>query len=297
MVKSGQAIVSVPWDARRPGAQIEVLRLSDLVARVPVGRVERIEFHLFVLYTAGRSTHEVDFEKHACPRGTLVHIAPTQVLRWGLDRHVDGYALVFTPLFLFPGRTRAGAFWSERFFEDVDWPAAVSLSKNDLAATLSWFRTLEETAHRTDESPLSDALLRHLVSAALLDVARRLDLTTRSKKESAEERARARTFRADVDRSFRVTRNVNDYAQRQRCSPKTLDRACRLAFGMSAKSYVDARVVLEARRLLAHTTLTVAEIAHDLGFSEATNFVKFMKARSGRPPGAFRASEDQAVTS
>jgi AraC-like DNA-binding protein len=59
--------------------------------------------------------------------------------------------------------------------------------------------------------------------------------------------------------------------------------------GRSAKQYVDARVTLEAKRLLAHTTLPVAVVGRRLGFAEATNFGKFFRREAGVTPGSFRA--------
>jgi AraC-like DNA-binding protein len=47
-------------------------------------------------------------------------------------------------------------------------------------------------------------------------------------------------------------------------------------------------VLLEAKRLLAHSTASVAAVAHQLGFSEATNFVKFFRRNAGVTPKAFR---------
>ncbi len=51
---------------------------------------------------------------------------------------------------------------------------------------------------------------------------------------------------------------------------------------------MDDRVALEARRLLAHTDLTVAAVGRRLGFEETTNFVKFFVRRTGTTPGTFR---------
>jgi AraC-like DNA-binding protein len=51
------------------------------------------------------------------------------------------------------------------------------------------------------------------------------------------------------------------------------------------------RLVLEAKRLLAHTLLPVAVIGDQLGFAEATNFVKFFRREAGSTPGAFRAKQ------
>jgi AraC-like DNA-binding protein len=53
---------------------------------------------------------------------------------------------------------------------------------------------------------------------------------------------------------------------------------------------VDDRVALEARRLLACTDLSVAEIGRRLGFGEPTNFGRFFHREAGLSPGAFRTA-------
>ena len=58
--------------------------------------------------------------------------------------------------------------------------------------------------------------------------------------------------------------------------------------GAGAKDFIDRRVILEARRLLAHSDRSAAQIATQLGFSSATNFSKFFRQRTGTSPLAFR---------
>ncbi|MBL0210704.1 MAG: AraC family transcriptional regulator [Holophagaceae bacterium] len=70
----------------------------------------------------------------------------------------------------------------------------------------------------------------------------------------------------------------------------TLNRATLDLAGVTAKAFIDGRVLLEGKRLLAHTDLSVAQIAAYLGFSEATNFAKFFKRGSGSGPREFRTS-------
>jgi AraC-like DNA-binding protein len=60
--------------------------------------------------------------------------------------------------------------------------------------------------------------------------------------------------------------------------------------GRTAKQAVDDRVALEARRLLACTPLSVAEIGRRLGFPEPTNFGRFFHREAGTSPGAFRGA-------
>ncbi len=288
-------IVPVEWRSKRPRAEIEVLRISGIAGQMPYGVWERMQFHLFVLYQKGRSEHEVDFAVHPCARGTLIHVQPGQLHRWRHRQGVDGVVVIFKASFLFPDRPRTGALWTERFFEDVAWPVVLQLTRPTLHAVEDWLARLESAARDADDSAMSSALQRHILSATLIEVAQRAALATAPQRATAEERNRAHSFREDVERSFRVTRTVNDYAERLGCSARTLDRTSRDAFGVAAKVYVDARVILEARRLLAHTALSIADIGEDLGFSEATNFVKFFKARTGEAPGTFRAAHVDAA--
>jgi transcriptional regulator GlxA family with amidase domain len=47
-------------------------------------------------------------------------------------------------------------------------------------------------------------------------------------------------------------------------------------------------VILEHKRLLAHTTLSIKQLAETTGFAEPTNLVKFFRQRTGMTPGEFR---------
>ena len=100
--------------------------------------------------------------------------------------------------------------------------------------------------------------------------------------------ARFRAFRAAVDAEHHHWHQVQDYARHLGCSAKSLNRAARAVVDRTAKEVVVERIVLEAKRLLAHTTLTVATVGTQLGFSEATNFVKFFRRETGQTPGRFR---------
>jgi AraC-like DNA-binding protein len=102
-----------------------------------------------------------------------------------------------------------------------------------------------------------------------------------------------RILKREVERRYASTRAVDDYAKATGYSSKTLLRACRAVTGQSAKAFIDARVLLEARRLLAHTSLTVGQIAMRLGFSEATNFSKFFRHHADETALEFRARHGQ----
>ena len=100
-----------------------------------------------------------------------------------------------------------------------------------------------------------------------------------------------RLFCMELEAHFKSRPSVLDLAERIGFSESTLSRACVAKVGRTAKHEIDRRIALEAKRLLVHSKASIAEIGHDLGFTEATNFVKFFKRMAGVAPVAFRTGE------
>jgi AraC-like DNA-binding protein len=97
-------------------------------------------------------------------------------------------------------------------------------------------------------------------------------------------------FQRLVDRDHAFRHRVADYASELGVSPGHLNALCRGALRRSASRVVRARLTLEAKRLLAHSDLTAAQIAFSLGFDDPAYFARFFRREAGRAPTAFRAS-------
>jgi AraC-like DNA-binding protein len=97
-------------------------------------------------------------------------------------------------------------------------------------------------------------------------------------------------FRDAVERDFARTRRLEDYARALGYSPRTLSRATLAGAGVGAKEFIDRRVILEAKRLLAHGNQSASRIGAQLGFTSANNFSKYFQQRTGQSPITFRAT-------
>lgn len=270
----------------RPRLGIQVLTLADLRRRFSddsLGTAHRLDFHQITLITAGHGVAVIDFVEHACRPGTLLHTRPGQVQR--LPRAgagappPDGVLVLFTRTFVQRPGLRAGRgpdAWQ------LEQPAGRRIRALVHELTVEY---RQSGAH--DDSAV---LLRHLLAALLIQI-------TRLPWDDASHNYDTTVFSRlvdDVERHYASTRRVEDYAARLGYSARTLTRMSLAATGKTAKQVIDARVILEAKRLLAHTDRPIAAIADDLGFSEATNFVKFFIAREGATPGAFRHDQGNA---
>jgi AraC-like DNA-binding protein len=158
--------------------------------------------------------------------------------------------------------------------------AAATVAGTPAAATLA-----AALAIAAEPSSLRDAALVRTLAAALL-------LLVTAVPEGSGPRPPTQQafvwFRDEVEKSFRTRHQVADYAARLGYSTRTLNRLARENTGLSAKQLVDERIVLEAKRLLAHGPDPVARIAEELGFDDPSNFSKYFQHRTGTTPATFR---------
>lgn len=97
-----------------------------------------------------------------------------------------------------------------------------------------------------------------------------------------------RDFKSLVNDRYREWHQVSDYAAHIHITPKYLSQTVKQWTGKTAKELIQDRLLLESKRLLLHTDLSVKEVAHEVGFDEPLHFSGFFKKKAGKSPTAFR---------
>ncbi len=95
-------------------------------------------------------------------------------------------------------------------------------------------------------------------------------------------------FRELVEASYRTAIPVADYAERLAVTPKQLRAACVKVARAGPVRIVQDRVLLEAKRLMLYSNMTVAEVGYHLGFSDPAYFSRVFSRGAGVPPSTFR---------
>ncbi|MEU5296254.1 helix-turn-helix transcriptional regulator [Streptomyces umbrinus] len=275
-----------PPEERVPG--FEIIDLATLhERRRRRGRrpdlVHRVDFHTLTLITEGSGEHAIDFVTYPVRPGTLLWVRPGQVQRFIRPGTANGTHLLFTPAF--PPHSSSADRLVNEWYGSACWQLGASPAYAGLSTLLGQLRA----EYDRPESTVSAEILQLLLATVLLQIDR-LPHPGGGDDPRAGGEVYAR-FRAELERSYAITRRAADYAHRLGYAVKTLTRACMAATGQPVKHVIDGRVALEARRLLAHTDEPVATIARRLGFPEPTNFGKFFTRHTGVPPGAFRLTQ------
>lgn len=241
---------------------------------------QRLDFDLLFLVGSGATTHTVDFTEYTLGPGDLLWIRAGQVHQWGNIDNIDGPVAMFGPHTLdlrIQERLRAA-----RVSPRVHWPRA------DLDATpvTHAMNLLVACGDLTAAGELRQSVLSQTVAALLLLLTL---IDDESQVDASEPVPEAFTwFRDHIEVHFRQWHQVRDYADRLGYSARTLSRLTRQQTGLSAKELIDERILLEAKRQLSHTYTSVAQIAEELGFDDASNFSSYFRRQANVTPGAFR---------
>ncbi|MEV7211563.1 AraC family transcriptional regulator [Kitasatospora cineracea] len=283
------------WSAR-------LARLGVPSADTPV----RPSFHLLITVRAGALRCLVDLTECRVTPGHWLWIRPGQVLRTldgpgpgpgpgpvsvsgqgsvsGLGQGsgpADAVLVLFQASFLDPA-TVAAARLDRRAWRLPLLPAPAARPAVERTLEL-----LEDEYRRLRDLPLEVhvEVVRHLLAVLVLRLSH---LPGGDRRPTAGDET-FRRFRQAVETGFTRTHRVEDYAARLGYSTRTLTRATLAATGHGAKTFIDERLVLEAKRLLLHSSSTAAAIGDRLGFPSTTVFTRFFRHRTGETPAAFRA--------
>ncbi|PZU10095.1 helix-turn-helix domain-containing protein [Sphingomonas sp.] len=95
-------------------------------------------------------------------------------------------------------------------------------------------------------------------------------------------------FRERIEARFRLREPVSVHARALGISETALREACMRVAGHSPARLLDQRALLEARRALLYTNLSVAEVGFAVGFVDPAYFSRFFRRHVGRPPIQYR---------
>jgi AraC family transcriptional activator of pobA len=146
-------------------------------------------------------------------------------------------------------------------------------------------------------APWRHAALDAAVLALAVALARALPASAEATTAAPPERARRHVQRLQtlLESQYRQQPSQAALAAQLGLTPTQLNRACRQVLGHPALGVLHARLLLQARRELAYTALSIKQVALELGFADASYFTRFFRRATGTTPSAWRLAARQAA--
>lgn len=133
-----------------------------------------------------------------------------------------------------------------------------------------------------------EMMLFSLLSALLVWLRRQYRTENQQTDTPARRQSAMRLFTRQIESHYREHLPLSEYAHRIGLSTNYLNQLCREFHHCSALQVLHQRLMLEAKRSLQYTRMTVSQVSDYLGFSDVTYFSRFFKKHSAVSPKSYR---------
>lgn len=249
----------------------------------------RSDHFIILLQLAGEGRSRINFVDYETQKGRLLIIPPNAIRQFfELPDDCRFAALIFTAEFLSQsGLNQKYSNWLDLF--STTRSHCIEAAHNDFGMLLSLLRVLRQKYASRNGMPQDQQVIHQLFQAFLYEFCsiyqrcNQLSQTQYSRKEDISMR-----FMRLATQSFREERGVLFYAERLHMTPRYLTQTVKETTGRSAGEIIDDMVIREAKVLLSDMSLTVAQVAEMLYFSDQFFFSKFFKRLAGVAPSEYR---------
>ncbi|WP_121809264.1 helix-turn-helix domain-containing protein [Mucilaginibacter kameinonensis] len=274
--KDGQGSTMI--DVREAGGQCGEFKLDPAFLQP-----HRKDYYLFVLIKSGANRHWIDFVPYTVKPDTFYFTVPQQV---HLKEHAgptEGLMMSFTDEFL--------QLEDNRILKQlpiIQNPAAaheIRLNPADLVFIEDTMRKMlvEFNADGTWRNQMLTSWLRVLVIYLSRLYSEQYNETCVTLNYCL-----LKSFQALIGEHYATQHDVAGYAEQLNLTPGHLTDVIKQQSGKTAITHIHDRLIVEAKRRLLHTGLSVKQIADELGFEDSAYFNRFFKRLTSTTPIAYR---------
>lgn len=248
----------------------------------------RAQFYHVLWVEKGEGTHYVDFKPLELSDNLLIFIPKNSVNLFDPKGKYQGKAMIFTDNFFCKNQHDLKYLQSSVLFSDIYDVASVFVGSIDPELTVLY--NAMETEFLKAKDNYQNDILHNLLHLFLLQSEREI------RKQGFEEMKPSANldyllqFKDLLEKNFREEKSVSKYASDLSLSEKQLHKATKTLLEKTPKQIIDERVLLEAKRLLVHSTHSIKEVSYELGYYEPTNFIKYFRKHCQQTPSEFRES-------
>lgn len=254
-----------------------------------VDEPHRHNFYSVLIISKAKGIHKIDFNDYELAEKQIFFIAPGQVHQVIEYEKSEGFSMTFSNQFLVENSIPISFIESLNLFQNYGQSPPLQLESKA-------FESVENFANEIVELLNSDAGMKFLSigsflkliliacnnSCAINPIESDIDISGASL---------IRNFKNAVNQNFKKEHSTSFYANQLFITPDHLNRTFKAKVGKTAKEFIQARIITEAKRLLFFSSLTNKEIAYQLGFNEPANFSAFFKKHTKLSPSHFKKRE------
>lgn len=263
---------------------IDCLKISETDGFIINRRPYISLFYEICFMFKGKGIFLLDDKKIPYKKGTIMFLPPNRRREWIAESETDAYVILFEGEFIERFFNDSLFVYRFHYFHNYATPFHLHASEKEFNSHMEKVKEIKnEINHLINDS---DHLLRSILYYLLI-ILNRQYVDKHQIRGELFENIEVLNFIRLLDKNFKEKHHVNDYTKMLGISKTYLNKKLK-SFGKSASDLIKTRILIEAKKELIYTNLTISEIAYDLNFSEPANFNRFFKNMTSQTPLQFR---------
>lgn len=275
-------------EQREPSVSFNLQRMGDIYEQAE-GQSDvphRHDYYTVLLIGAAQGVHFIDYQAYVFAGQQIHFVSPGQVHQVVLKSKPKGVVITFSKEFLMENSIPESFISNINLFRQFGETPPIEIDQQ----TFEKFDFLIQEMEHCFPTTLHyrTRALGALLQLFLIYANNSLAIDTTQLDEQNSGVCLFRNFKNLVEKNYQQWHKVSHYAPEVHVSAKHLSTVVKSLSGKTAKTFIQDRLILEAKRYLLHTELSVKEIAYQLGFEEPLHFSGFFKKQTGKSATDFR---------
>jgi len=261
-----------------------IVRVEDLIRlmKLPVPPA-RVQNHTLIYLTAGEAVMTIGSEKHTIFKDECLVVPAGQVFSFDNVDINTGYLCNFHNDFI------VGKFGRPERLNEFDFLRVWAKPRIRLdSRTAQWAgQLMDRLLVGYSESGLTQPnLIQAYLMALLCEIDRMYEPVPASPQTNAV--TLTDRFKELLFATLKTNHRVSDYASLLSITPNHLNKSVKAVTGKSPTRWIDEAIVLEAKMLLYQSSLSISEVAAEIGLFDPSYFSRLFKKYEGMTPRQFR---------
>lgn len=245
-------------------------------------KAHRHNYNEIFFFESGGGEHMIDFNTHTIKSNSIHSVVANKVHLVNRANNSFGFVLLLKNDF----------FQSEILKSNYAFLIEceiINLTSDRFSQQIKLIKEIETELQ--SNNLMINEVLTALIHLILLKLKQYIKQDKTNKYENLTENKLYKSFYLLLEKKFKTQRTTQYYANKLNLSSAALNKELQRATGKSITKLIQNRLLLESKRLLFHSDLSIKEIVFHLNFSDSAHFSHFFKNKVNMSPIEYRKKQ------
>ncbi len=269
------------------------VELFDANRHFQVSYPHKHDFYEVLYLSNGSGYHIIDSNKYEIKPPCIFFMSPGQAHKLELSKDIEGYIFIFNAEFYLLNQKNKNRLLEFPFFYSIEQnnpPVYLTKSEDNQYLKLLFKRCTDIVLLNDNAS--SDEIARSTLDLILL-TCNDLYPAERKTVQKGKGHILVKNFLQLIEQHYYRNLRISEYAEMLAVTPNHLTQMVKQVMEKTSVEILQRKTVVEVKRLLLHTDLSIAEISDYMNFPDQSYFTKYFKKVSGVSPMTYRKDHEK----